>query len=142
MVQIVQLKLSLYSSTSRPPSQSPVKSTGAMASELSEEEQAKKAEFLKSFLVASILPLWPDGWMQLSVLTSLSQGHKSLATNSQHKSQQFHKPQMNASLNMASPAASSPLARSNMSLNEGSLPNRLNSEGGGGGLKLVSKSGK
>lgn len=109
-----------------------------MASELSEEEQAKKAEFLKSFLVATILPLWPDGWMQLSVLTSLSQSHKPSATNSQHKSQQFHQAQMNASLNMASSAANSPLARNNMSLNEGSLPNRLNS----GGLNLVSKSGK
>jgi hypothetical protein len=147
-VQAVQLKLSLYRSASKPPSQSPAKSTVALC-ELSDDEQAKKAEFLRSFLVASVLPLWPEGWMQLSVLMGMAQSKAATSTTanissaSQHQKsqQQYQKSQMNASLNMPGPpntaATSSPLARNNMSLNEASLPTKQIT-----GLNLVSKSGK
>lgn len=60
--------MSLYRSASKPPHQSP------------EDELQKKNEYLKTFLLTSIINLWPDNWMQMNVLLHMSQ-QKSQSTN-------------------------------------------------------------
>jgi len=138
-LQIVQLQQGLYRSASRTPSQSPIKQ-----SQESEDEKAKKLEFIRTFIAQQILPLWPENWMQMSILLAMAQSRPS-AANTQHQSlnqqqqPQPQKSQMSASLNVTpvASASSNPLARNNTSINEGSTSNTL-----ANGLSIVSKSGK
>ena len=75
-MQITNLKSSQYRSTSKPSHQPGVKVEP-------EEEAQKKNEYLKNFLLTSIIVLWPDNWMQMNVLLHINQqkGHNSQGAN-------------------------------------------------------------
>ena len=64
VLQLAHSKMNLYRSASRTPSaqlQSPMKTSD-------EDEQAKKNEYLKTFLSTNLINLWPENWMQMNVL--------------------------------------------------------------------------
>ena len=64
VLQLAHSKMNMYRSASRTPSaqmQSPVKTSD-------EDEQAKKNEYLKTFISTSLINLWPENWMQMNVL--------------------------------------------------------------------------
>ncbi len=95
-LQVVNLKMSLYRSSSKPPIQSPAKQPDPTG-----EEAAKRNEYLKVFLTTTILPLWMDNWMQLNVLLHMSTSKPGNSTNQQqHQQQQLHQHTLNASTAM------------------------------------------
>ncbi len=66
-LSIVNMKMELYPRSIKP--------TNAQTSNVmsnTEDEQNKRLEYLRTFLVNSIINLWPDNWMQMNVLINAS----------------------------------------------------------------------
>jgi hypothetical protein len=66
-LSIVNMKMELYPRSLKP--------TNAHTSNVMsniEDEQNKRLEYLRTFLVNSIINLWPDNWMQMNVLINAS----------------------------------------------------------------------
>ena len=129
-----------YRSLTKQPSQSPVKS---QASDLAEEETSKKNEFLKSFLIAQILPLWPENWMQLNVLLHMSNSKPAISGQQHHQSrnpQQNH--QSSLSSNAKSNITSSSLVQSPAATTSNPVVQNTSFATNGSIINLASKSGK